>query len=340
MTTLTAGAFRVTTASAELFYQGKTLRLIVALSPGGGTDTYARLVARHWGNYISGKPNIIVENRPGGGGALAFSFLFSKAKRDGTVVGVASEGVPARRLLRLPGHTYQFEKMHLIAASSGSTVHFARSDLGVTSMADLRKVKGKIIMGDTHKGSTIAITAGLIFKMLNIDYRQVYGYGSYGEARLAVLKGEVNVSGGDSFDYTSAIAPLEKKGEIKVLFQSGLIGDRGNIQRHASMPHIPTVDEAYREIFGKAPSGKVWEAIKGMVSINTLGKSFWAPPKTPKDRLRQLEDGYRKMLQSSDYQKDALKILGTKDKALLGDEARPALQQFFGLPKEIVDFYR
>ena len=238
------------------------------------------------------------------------------------------------------GHTYQFEKMHLIAASSGSTVHYARQDLGVTSIADLPKVKGQIKVGDTHKGSTIAITAKLIFELLEVNYLQVYGYGSYGEARLALLRGEVNVSGGDAFDYTSAIAPLEKKGEIKVLFQSGLFDDKGNILRHPRMPHIPIAEEAFRDIFGKAPSGKKWEAMKGMTSINTLGKSFWAPPGTPMDRLRLLEDGYRKMLQSSAYQKDALKILGSKDNALLGEEARPALQQFFGLPKEIVDLYR
>jgi len=325
---------------AQPFYQGKTIRIMVPFGPGGGTDTYARFVARHWGKYIPGKPNILVESKPGGGGALAFMFLYSQAEADGLTLGIASEGIPPRWLLRLPGHHYDLRRMHLIAASPSSTVHFARKDLGVSKLVDLRKVKGPIKMGDTQKGSTIATAAQLIFDLLGVRYEQVYGYGSYGEARLALLRGEVNVSGGDAFDYPSAVAPLEKKGELTVLFQSGLLDSQGNIVRHPSMTHILTVEEAYREIFGREPSGKTWEAIKGMVAINTLGKSFWTPPKTPETRLRNLGSGYRSMLKSSEYQKDALKILRTEDQALIGKEAEPALKLFLGLPKEVIDLYR
>jgi tripartite-type tricarboxylate transporter receptor subunit TctC len=53
--------------SAESFYEGKTIRIIVGTSPGGGYDTYTRLIARHFSKYIPGKPSIIVDNMPGAG---------------------------------------------------------------------------------------------------------------------------------------------------------------------------------------------------------------------------------------------------------------------------------
>ena len=67
-----------------------------------------------------------------------------------------------------------------------------------------------------------------------------------------------------------------------MLFQSGLLDSKGNVARHPAMPHVRTVKEGYLELFGKEPSGTVWEAIKGMVAVNTLGKSFWALPVCPR----------------------------------------------------------
>src|SRR4029077_13204208 len=51
--------------SVEEFYKGKTIRLIVGYSAGGGHDAYARLLARFIGRYIPGNPRLVVENMPG-----------------------------------------------------------------------------------------------------------------------------------------------------------------------------------------------------------------------------------------------------------------------------------
>ena len=56
---------------AAPFYEGKAIRIIVGTSPGGGYDTYTRVIARHFSKYIPGSPTIIVDNMPGAGGLLA-----------------------------------------------------------------------------------------------------------------------------------------------------------------------------------------------------------------------------------------------------------------------------
>ncbi|MBI1995210.1 MAG: hypothetical protein HYS66_01900, partial [Deltaproteobacteria bacterium] len=51
----------------ESLFSGKTIRIVVGSSPGGGYDYWARLLARHMPKYLSGNPEVVVQNMPGGG---------------------------------------------------------------------------------------------------------------------------------------------------------------------------------------------------------------------------------------------------------------------------------
>jgi tripartite-type tricarboxylate transporter receptor subunit TctC len=61
--TLGVGLAFSATASAQrpFFYEDKTIRIVVGSAPGGGLDTYSRVIARHMGRHIKGNPTIIVE---------------------------------------------------------------------------------------------------------------------------------------------------------------------------------------------------------------------------------------------------------------------------------------
>lgn len=71
----------------ESFYRGKSVRIVVGSSPGGGYDLWARLLARHLGKYIPGNPDIIVQNMPGAGSVVAANYVYSVAKPDGLTLG-------------------------------------------------------------------------------------------------------------------------------------------------------------------------------------------------------------------------------------------------------------
>ena len=42
--------------SAQEFFKGKTIVVIVGTAAGGGFDTYSRMIARHLGKYLPGNP--------------------------------------------------------------------------------------------------------------------------------------------------------------------------------------------------------------------------------------------------------------------------------------------
>ncbi len=72
--------------AAAPFYEGKTIRLIVGFSAGGGFDTYSRLIARHLGRHIPGNPAIVVENMTGAASLLAANHVYKVAKPDGLTI--------------------------------------------------------------------------------------------------------------------------------------------------------------------------------------------------------------------------------------------------------------
>jgi tripartite-type tricarboxylate transporter receptor subunit TctC len=67
--------------SPEQFYKGRQLSMIVFSGAGSTYDIYARLLTRHLGNHIPGKPTFIVQNMQGAGGLKAVEYLFKIAPK-------------------------------------------------------------------------------------------------------------------------------------------------------------------------------------------------------------------------------------------------------------------
>ena len=78
--TLSYSGFTYAPAHAQdPFYRGKTVRIIVGASAGGGYDTYSRTIARHMGKHIPGNPTFAVENMPGAGFLISANHMYNVA---------------------------------------------------------------------------------------------------------------------------------------------------------------------------------------------------------------------------------------------------------------------
>src|SRR4029434_1201391 len=95
----------------DQFYQGKVLRIIVGFDPGGGYDTYTRLVARHLGKHIPGNPSVVVENMAGANSLICANHIYRVAKPDGLTMANFIGGLFLQQLLAQPSlefHARQF----------------------------------------------------------------------------------------------------------------------------------------------------------------------------------------------------------------------------------------
>jgi len=102
-------------SAQESFYRGKTLRLVVGFSAGGGFDVYSRAISRHIGRHIPGSPSVVVENMTGAGSMVAANHVFRAAKPDGLTIGNVNGGLFVQQLLGWPGIEFDAAKFeHLV----------------------------------------------------------------------------------------------------------------------------------------------------------------------------------------------------------------------------------
>src|SRR5215470_9212978 len=85
--------------SAEDFYKGKQIQLVVGYGPGNDYDLGARMLARYLPRHIPGQPAIIVQNMPAAAGTVAANHLYVRAPRDGTVLASISRNLASQAVL-------------------------------------------------------------------------------------------------------------------------------------------------------------------------------------------------------------------------------------------------
>src|SRR4026209_1858510 len=120
---------------ADDFYQGKTIRVIVGGSAGGGFDIYTRAMARHMGKHIPGSPTLIVENMTGSGTLIAAKYLHSSAKPDGLSFGIFNGALILSGALGNKSVDFDMRELEYLGVPvQDSTVCALRKESGVTNM--------------------------------------------------------------------------------------------------------------------------------------------------------------------------------------------------------------
>lgn len=87
------------------FYKQTPMTLYVGYAPGGGYDTYARVLAEYMPRHIPGSPTMIVKNMPGADSLLLMNHLYNQAPKDGSVFATFNRGLAVAPLLGLIDET-------------------------------------------------------------------------------------------------------------------------------------------------------------------------------------------------------------------------------------------
>lgn len=103
------------------FYRGKSVRIIVGFSAGGGYDAYSRVIGRHLHKHIPGNPTVIVDNMTGAGSIIAANHIYNAAPKDGTVIGNISGQIILEQLFANPAVQYEMGKFRYLGVPIGET---------------------------------------------------------------------------------------------------------------------------------------------------------------------------------------------------------------------------
>lgn len=321
-------------AAAEIpYYKGKVITFVVPSSAGGGTDVSARLIAQHISKYITGKPRIVIRNMPAAGGVVGANHVWH-ARPNGRTCLVTAGKTAMENILRSKGTEFKLQEMYPVYSNSTGRIYYSKPGL-INKPKDIMTAKG-LIFG--HGAATSGTTSGFIWakELLGFEVeKMVLGYAGGSNARLAFISGEINLCGETTLGYYGSIKSYVERGEAVPVFQGGLLDSAGNLVRENAAPGVPTPAELYKEVYGKAPGGPVWEAYKLVVGSSTYNKTLLLPPNTPAEYVDIFRKAAAKMVKDPKFLEEAEKINPGSPHIVGGELVSGYAQGVSGPPKVI-----
>jgi tripartite-type tricarboxylate transporter receptor subunit TctC len=271
--------------TAADFYRGRTVNLIAGFNPGGGADTYARLIARHLGKHIPGNPNVLVRNMQGAGSVIAANYIYNVSPKDGTDLGLFAGNITIDPLLGSTQYKYDARKFQWIGApSSDSNVCLSSLKSSFKSVDDA--FQREMVTGTA--GTSTYDVPMVLNNVLGTKFKLIKGYAGSAALRLALERGEIEGFCGVGYNSMRAAGLLD--GKTNILIQVGL-------SKNHMMPTVPFVMD-----YAKSESDR--QILRLVFGWLDLERPIAAPPGTPEDRIKALRDGFD---------------LAMKDPALLAD---------------------
>jgi tripartite-type tricarboxylate transporter receptor subunit TctC len=273
---------------------GKTIRIIVGYSPGGGFDTLTRVLARHLPKHLPGRPSIIVSNMTGAGGAVALNYVYARGTPDG-LTWVASDGaLVLSKILGLPGPDFDVEKFPWIGV--GQTENQAcmvMTRTGVTTAEQFLRSAAPIRIASTVPGDSVHIRPLIAAQAVGANFKIIQGYPGTAGMRLAMQSGDADAAcwGWESMKVTGADM-MQRKEAVPIL-QIGL-------ERHPDLPHVPNILD-----FPMSNDAKTM--LRLVVAPGVIAKLFAVSPGTPEPVLGVLRKGFADTLKDRELLADAEK---------------------------------
>ena len=287
--------------AAAPFYEGKTIRIIVGYSAGGGFDLNARMIARHMGKYVPGHPTLIVENMTGAGGLILANHLYKVAKPDGLVIGHFIGYLIFNQILDQPGVEFDGKKFgYLGAAMQEKGVLALTKASGITSIDKLVASKTPVKLGGVALANSVDNHIRIMRSALGLPIQLISGYKGTADIRLAAESGEV---AGTAFGWDSMKSTWRQSLETGVVIPV--------LQATAQpLPDLPNVPLAIN--YAKTKEGRQLLEV-GLHSSSAFSRVFALPPGVPNDRIQTLRRAFEETMKDNDY-------LGEMEKSNMGPD--------------------
>jgi tripartite-type tricarboxylate transporter receptor subunit TctC len=274
---LSAPASSVAAQDAEqAFFSGKTVRFVVGFGPGGGYDSYARMLAPYLSKTLGA--NVIVENRPGAGGLVALNGVYIAPPDGLTMMIVNGTGAVFSQLTELPGARYDLGKIgYLATLSAPPSLWTVGPHTKIKTIAQALAAGRKWRWAASGPVDSLSDGAAFTCAGLKLECQIVLGYKGSNDAALAVSRGEMDAlyvtdTSANNYVRSNGLVPLTTVGR----------------QRSRFFRDLPTVFEA-----AKLNADQEW-VFNFRHTAQSLGRILVVPPGMTGSRLAFLEAAVRK----------------------------------------------
>ena len=309
-------------SSEDTFFKGKEISLGIGFGAGGGYDTYARLMARHYGRFIPGNPVVVPKNEPGAGGMKLASTIYNVARKDGTELALFAATTALEPLFGTEEAKYETTKFTWIGNLDSDV-----SSCGVwkhTGIKTWEDVKSKeTTFGATGPAAITSIHPLVMGSLFGMKTKVILGYQGTRDVNLAMQRGEVD---GTCGMYMSSIRSQYKddvaSGALTILMTFGT-------ERTKDFPNVPSVFELIKNDDDR----KLADLIFGS---DQIGRPISAPPGLAPARAATLRKAFDTMVKDPEFLAEATKI-GLSMQAMTGEDVQKRFAEFYNTPKPVIE---
>jgi tripartite-type tricarboxylate transporter receptor subunit TctC len=302
-------------------FAGKSVSVVIGFGPGGGYDIWGRLLARHIGKHLPGKPNVIAQNMPGAGSYVAASHIYGAAPKDGTVLAIIARDAALGPLTGAPGARFDATKLSWVGTPTKEhNVCIAYHTAPVKTAQELRDKQ--LIVGDTGPGTGTRSYPKVLNDLLGFKFKLVSGFQSSADVFLAMERGEVDGIC-ESLDSVNSRRPdwISSK-KVSVLLQAGA-------EPHSGLKGVPFALDLAR-------NAEERQILEFLYAGQGIGRPFVAPPELSAERLKILRDAFNATMQDADFIADAKRSkleLEPED----GEHLAALIKKIYATPKSIIE---
>ncbi len=306
---------------AQAFYRDKQLVFLIGYPPGGGYDTYGRVVARYMPKYLPPGANFVVRNMPGAGSLTAANYLFHSAPRDGSEIAALGREIPTITLFGETKARFEPKDLNWIGNAESSP-----SFCGAWHTSEVEGTKDlftrPLIVGATGADSSTATVPFALNAILGTRFRVIAGYPGGAAMHLALERGEI--SGRCAWSWSSLStsgANWVEEGKVRVLVGLGL-------ERDMRLPNVPTALELTTDNAKK-------QALELVLSQGLLTRPFAGPPNLPSDRLALLRKSFDETMSDAEFRGE-IERQNLEVSPMTGAEMKRIVDKLHLAPPEIV----
>lgn len=310
--------------SADAFYKGREMKMIVSAGQGGGYGTYAHSLIPFMEKFLPGKPKIIIQHMQGAGGIVAANHLYNVAVKDGSVIALIHRGaVSTAPLFDAQGVKFDPTKFGWIGSMNNEvSLCAAWHTSKVKSFKDLQ-AGTPLIVGGLGPGSDTDMYPNLINNLFDTKMKLITGYNSGGAINLAFERGEIDGRCGWSWSsIESTRGHWIKENKLNLLVQLG-------VDKHPDLPNVPLLGEL-------AASDEQRQIIELIISPQLMGRPILTTPSVPAERLATLRAAFDKSMADPEF-----KALADKQQlevgAVTGARIEQMINKLYSSPKPIIE---
>ena len=308
------------------FYKGRQITIVIGSSPGGGYDTYGRLLGRHLGKHVPGNPSVVPANMPGAGSNTAAAHVFNAAPKDGTYIGAIFAGVIVEPLLAERSKA-KFDPTKLVFVGNANNEVFVcavRANVPVKSLDDMKS--RPVVLGASAAGGPTVDFPAMLNNVLGTTNKVVRGYPGTREITLAIEKGEVDGACGFAWSTLSVQYPgtLQKGEPFRIVLQEDMTGH-------------PVLNAAGVPFSGRfATNDADRQALALFYAQNTFGRPYVMAPEVPAERIAAIRTAFMAAMKDPELLAEA-KRLNVDIIPSSGEQVQANVARMYATPRDIVD---